>query len=205
MGYEYDVFLSYLRQPPSGTWLNDHFLGYFTHQLGNALGRSAKIFVDVEEIHAGQKWPERLKQALGHSRCLVGVWNPLYFESEWCLCEFHVMLFRERKLGLGTATTPDGLIIGVKVNDGRFFLPAAKVSHYGNFEHFYADCPGFKASPLHVDFELAIVPFANDVARIVEGAPPWSVDFLSKEWMEDVITAVKVPASPKVPQPLINP
>ncbi|MGO8698229.1 MAG: TIR domain-containing protein [Limisphaerales bacterium] len=74
--YIYEAFLSYLRERPCGPWVKDHFLPYFSHQLGNALNREAKVFFDQAEIHAGQKWPQTLKQALVHSRCLVAVWSP---------------------------------------------------------------------------------------------------------------------------------
>jgi hypothetical protein len=54
MAYEYDVFLSYLREKPCGTWVTEHFLPYFRHQLGNALAHSASIFLDRTEIHAAR-------------------------------------------------------------------------------------------------------------------------------------------------------
>src|SRR5258708_12146236 len=81
MDYEWDVFLSYLHERPSGPWVNDHLLPYFTFQLGNALNQRAKIFYDRTGIHSGQKWPARPKQALSRSRCLVGILSPFYFHS----------------------------------------------------------------------------------------------------------------------------
>src|SRR6266481_7597971 len=98
MSYEFDVFLSYRNEKPSGTWVHDHFLPYFRPALAEALVRPAEIFVDRTGIHSGQKWPARLKQALAHSRCLIGVWSPMYFRSEWCQCESAVMRHRESKL-----------------------------------------------------------------------------------------------------------
>jgi len=45
MDYEWDVFLSYLHERPCGSWVKDHFLPYFTFDLGNALNRKARIFL----------------------------------------------------------------------------------------------------------------------------------------------------------------
>jgi TIR domain-containing protein len=202
--YQFDVFLSYLREKPSGSWVNDHFLPYFRPALGDALNKPASIFIDRTEIHSGQKWPARLKQALAHSRCLVGIWSPLYFQSEWCQCECAVMLHRELQLGYGTDANPDGLMIGLKVNDGIHFPDFAKESHRADFEPFFFDCPAFNQSLLHIDFQRAIRSLAADVARIVNTAPEWSADWTTDPWMNDVVSSIRKPLVPKVPQPLLS-
>jgi hypothetical protein len=204
MDYNYDVFLSYPHEKPCGGWVNDHFLPYFIPQLSNALGRQAAVFVDRTEIHIGQKWPARLKEALTLSRCLVGVWTPMYFQSEWCQCECGVMLYRESQLGFGTNERPDGLVIGIRVNDGIHFPQFAKDSQYADFEQFCFDGPAFTQSPLHVEFQKAIIPLTLDVARIVNKAPSWSPDWQTAAWTDDVITRVRLPPMPKVAQPLLT-
>jgi hypothetical protein len=203
-GYAYDVFLSYLRERPCGPWVNDHLLPYLSHQLGNALNRKASVFVDRSEIRSGQKWPARLKQALAQSACLVGVWSPLYFQSDWCLSECEVMRHRESQLGYGTAERPDGLIVGIRVNDGLHFPDFAKNTQHADFERFFFDGPAFLQSPLHIDFQKAIVPLANDIAKIVAAAPPWSSEWSTAAWLDDVIARVQVPRKPKAAQPTIS-
>ena len=203
MDYEWDVFLSYLHEQPSGSWVNDHFLPFFTFQLGNALNQRAKVFYDRGGIRLGQKWPTRLKSALARSRCLVGIWAPLYFHSDWCLSECAVMLHREARLGYGTNQNPDGLVIGVKVNDGDSFPPYAADSQYADFEPFFFDGPAFLQSPLHLEFQKAIRPLAADVARVVKGVPPWSVEWETDPWLEDIVKKVQLPGKPQVAQPLI--
>lgn len=202
--YQYDVFLSYLHEKPCGTWVIEHFLPYFQHQLGNALNRKASVFFDRTGIHSGQKWPEGLKQALAHSRCLVGIWTPLYFQSQWCLSECAVMRHRESELGFGTTQNSGGLIVGVKVNDGIHFPEFARNSQYACFDDFFCDGPGFTQHPLHVDFQKAIVPLTVDVALIVGNAPPWSPDWLKPAWTDDVILQMQQPTVPKVAQPLLS-
>ena len=203
MAYENDVFLSYLTEKPCGTWVHEHFLPYFKHQLGNALNRQAEIFVDREGIHSGQKWPSRLKQALATSRCLVGIWSPLYFQSEWCRNECAIMHYRELKLGLGTNERPDGLLVGVRVNDGLYFPEYARETHYADFEPFFVDGPGFFRSELHVDFQRAVPSFADAVARVVRLAPDWSADWLTPAWTDDIVAQVGKPPPPQVNQPIL--
>ncbi len=204
MDYHYDVFLSYLHEKPCGTWVTEHFLPYFKFHLGNGLARPAEIFIDKTEIRTVQKWPARLKQALAHSRCLVGIWSPLYFRSEWCQCECAVMLHRESRLGLGTTENSDGLIVGVKVNDGIHFPQFAKDSQYADMEQFFFDEHGFTQCPLYIEFQKNISELAPDIARIVQNAPTWSQEWLTSPWLDDIITGIKLSSPPKVAQPLLT-
>jgi TIR domain len=204
MDYLYDVFLSYLHEKPCGTWVTQHFLPYFQHQLGNGLARQAKIFIDRTGIHSGQKWPTQLKHALAHSTCLVGIWSPLYFQSEWCQSECAVMLHRESRLSQGTTENSAGLIVGVKVNDGIHFPKFAKETQYTDMEEYFYDEYGFTQSPIYIDFQRKIVELANDVARIVNNAPAWSPEWQSAAWLDDVIADIRVSSRPKVAQPLLS-
>jgi len=203
MAYQYDVFLSYLHEPPSGTWVHEHFLGYFTFQLGNALNRRSDIFVDRTGIHLGEKWPIRLKQALAHSRCLVGIWAPLYFQSEWCQNECAIICHRESKLGYGRGKNSEGLLIGVKVNDGIHFPKFAKESQFADFEKYFFDGQGFARTELYVEFQREVAEFAKGVGRVVERAPPWSTEWETPGWTDDVIKNVGSAAKPKVEQPTL--
>jgi hypothetical protein len=202
--YKHDAFLSYLRERPCGPWVKDHFLPYFSHQLGNALNREANVFFDQVGIHAGQKWPASLMQALVYSRCLVAVWSPLYFHSEWCQNEAAIFRHRELKLGLGTILKPDGLIVGLKVNDGKHFPSYAKFTQRSDFQGYYVEGPGFFQTPLHAEMQIKIREFSEDVARIIELAPPWSPDWLTPAWTDDVIAAVPTPPAAKVAPPLLT-
>jgi hypothetical protein len=203
--YAFDVFLSYLHERPCGPWVNDHFLPYFSPQLSNALGgRKVSIFYDRTGIHSGEKWPARLKHALAHSRCLVSIWSPQYFHSEWCAYESAIIRHRELELGYGTPERPNGLIVGVKVNDGIHFPAYAKDTHRADFEPYFFDGPGFTLTALHVDFQRAIVPLTIDVARVIQNAPLWSAEWLMPKWTDDVMARVQMPGPSFVAQPLIT-
>jgi TIR domain len=204
MDYQFDVFLSYLRQKPCDGWVRDHFLPYFQFQLGNALNRPLTIFVDTDEIHVGQKWPNRLREALAHSRCLVGIWTPLYFHSKWCRIESAIFAHREKQLGIGQNDDSDGLIAGIKVNDGIHFPEFAKESQYADFERYFFDGPGFTKSERYVEFQEAIPPLCTDVARIIDNVPAWSEEWCTKAWIDDVIATLDAVPPADVPQPLLG-
>jgi hypothetical protein len=203
-GYHFDVFLSYLHEAPCGPWVKDHFLPFFQFQLGNALNRRAHIFFDRTGLRVGDIWPQKLHNALAHSRCLLAVWSPLYFQSEWCSNESEIMRFRQEQLGLGTIQNPKSLIGGVKINDGDFFPAYAKQCQWADFEKYFIDGPTFYQSPLHAQFQLDIVPLAKDVAQVIANAPAWSAEWLTAPWTVDVIARKQPPTPPLVPQPILN-
>lgn len=204
MAYEFDVFLSYLHDKPCGPWVHDHFLPYFEFQLGNALNRRPTIFVDRSGIHLGQKWPNRLKEALTLSRCLVGIWSPLYFQSAWCQSECAIICHREAQLGYGSGGNSEGLLVGVKVNDGRHFPAFAQSSQYADFEPYFFDGPGFTKSELYVEFQRAIGPLAIDVARVIQNAPPWSAEWHDAKWTDDIIAGLVPAPLAKIDQPVLD-
>ena len=96
MAYQYDIFLSYRRDPEAREWLVAHFQPLLKHYVEQELGRKVEVFRDDQDIEAGSTWPARLGGALGKSRTLVALWSKLYFHSDWCSRELSVMLARER-------------------------------------------------------------------------------------------------------------
>ena len=109
--YQHNVFISYKRDPIQDAWLRDHFVRLFSaavrEEIAGACGRlPAGIFFDqavisdenrqfdLNGIDPGQQWRDALADALKSSRCLVALWSPLYFFSEWCKTEWTT--FRKR-------------------------------------------------------------------------------------------------------------
>lgn len=160
--------------------------------------------LSTAEIHVGQKWPIRLKEALAHSRCLVGIWSPLYFQSEWCRAECAIMLHRESQLGFGKITNSDGLVVGIKVNDGDHFPQYARHIQYADFESYFVDGPGFTTTALHVEFQKAIVPLSTQIARIVSIAPVWCAEWLTPQWTDDIVATLPPASRLIVRQPVLN-
>jgi len=84
-----------------------------------------KIFVDLK-IETGSAWPDELRHALKTSRCILAVWSPEYFRSEWCLAEWHTFREREKVANMISNSNSRGLIYPVKFADGDHFPQAAK-------------------------------------------------------------------------------
>jgi hypothetical protein len=183
-GYEYDVFLSYKRDDLMDGWLDDHFVPFLRTFVSNALARSVRIFIDRDGIDTGDSWPLRLGHALSRSRCLVGIWSPLYFQSSWCRRECAVMMNRERRLGFRTSSNPGGLVVPVNVFDGEHFPDVAGRIQCLDCRQYWIVGEGFRKTERYVDFQDVMREWANDVAKAVSSAPPWQPNWTHKQWIE---------------------
>ncbi len=197
MAYEYDVFLSYRTQFPFGKWVHEHLLPFFEPYLENTLNRPVRVFVDREGISTGDAWPQQLKNALAHSRCLVAVWCPSYFGSSWCLAELTVMMYREQQLGYRTISNPSGLVIPIIVHDGEHFPDYARSIQCSDFSRFTRVGYGFTTTERYIEFQDKLVEWVEDVARCINKAPPWRREWLGKEWIDDPITSISPPSVPE--------
>ncbi len=191
MAYRHDVFLSY----PHGfieDWVRDIFLPLFQWHIEGALGYAPNIFYDRAGIVTGDSWPLRLKQALACSRCLVAIWAPSYFNSEWCMRECSVMLDRERQLKYRTVKNPSGLILPVNVSDGDSFPGFAKTIQYFDCRDYAIVGAGFTKTKRYVEFQLKLKSWAPEVAEVIKRAPQWKSKWLNDKMIK--IPSIKVPS-----------
>ena len=182
--YKYDVFLSYTHNL-IGNWVHEHFLDLFTHFLQGGLGYSPTVFVDKKDISSGDSWPLRLKQALGHSRCLVAILSPSYFESSWCMKECRVMLKREKMEGFGIEGNGKGLVLPVVACDGKFFPDYIRNIQHTDFRKFVRQGSGFQKTELYIEFQDAMELWTQEVAQAIRNAPPWKSD-----WLQETVISI---------------
>jgi hypothetical protein len=170
--YQYDVFFSYKRHSLTlewTAWVNAR-LQFF---LSMELGREANVFFDARAIETGDCWPERLKQAIRSSRCLVGVWSPLYFQSGWCCSEWRSFRERERLLEL----VPNGLIAPLRYHDGEHFPEDARGVQWIDVAPYTSTSAAFWKSERAIELEDRVKDLARQVAVIVARAPVFQEDW----------------------------
>jgi TIR domain len=119
MSYSWEVFVSYRREDPVERWTQKVLAPAFKKWLPQ-YHKPARVFLDVDEeaLPAGSEWAKVLGPALHQSCCLLTVFSPQYFDSEWCLAEFHTMLERQRKTG-------SVLLLPLHFSDGDYFSAEA--------------------------------------------------------------------------------
>ncbi len=176
--YMYDIFISYRHKPPVLNWVTNHFLPLLEQWLPNSMPyyHETRIFIDLQ-IETGTEWPIRLRQALRMSRCLLSIWSPQYFQSNWCQAELQTIMKREQVLGLRTDYNPSGLIYGV-VFAGAELLPSEVQSmQYQNLCEWNCPHPIFKETVHFVDFDKQVQRLCQELAKMIQSAPAWQEDW----------------------------
>ena len=170
--YKYDVFFSYKRHGLTLDWTKRiHKLVKFW--LSEELAREASLFVDEDSIEVGTRWPEKLKEGLRLSRCMVAVWSPSYFQSDWCLSEWTSFREREKRLDMRS----HGLIAPMRFHDGEHFPQDARNVEWADVAPYAYTVQAFWTSQRAIELEDVLKAFAKSVAGIIKTAPPFQPDW----------------------------
>lgn len=103
-----EAFFSYTR-------IDDEFFGGAITSLRRAIelgvqvttgDRNFRIFQDIDGIELGQKWQERLDEALSSSKFLIPIITPLFFSSDACRSELQKFIRHEKNLGRNDLILP---------------------------------------------------------------------------------------------------
>lgn len=171
--YEYDVFFSYKRHGLTLDWIRGVHRRLQLWVQEEVPNREVRLFVDEESIETGDRWPEKMKKALRHSRCMVSVWSPSYFRSEWCVSEWRSFRERERRMNLRS----HGLIAPMRFHDGEHFPEEARDVQWTDVAPYTSSVPAFWSSQRAIELEDILKVLARSVARIAQGAPPFEPDW----------------------------
>ena len=170
MAYEYDVFFSYKRDPQSDDWhrkVKEKLDFYLRMELARP---TLSVFFDTEEISTGLYWKIKLADAAKKSRCLVGIWSPLYFQSKWCLSEWQTFRERERLWNCN-------VVVAASYHDGKHFPADAQAKQLMDFSDYTSTMSGFWTTTRAVDFEPKLMKFAADAAKIIRAVPDYDDSF----------------------------
>jgi hypothetical protein len=175
-GYKFDVFISYCRYGSVRKWLENHFYQKFRECLADQVAPAPKVYVDWT-MPRGVHWPSNLRNALLHSKIMVPLLAPPYFESKWCMVEWESMRERERLLGLGTLERPQGLVYPILYADSDNFPDEAKGIARWDFKKLGMPEPVFQGSQRFVDFHWKVSELAEDLVALLKQVPDWQPDW----------------------------
>ena len=204
--YLYDIFVSYERDWLLSNWMKDHFLPFLQTWLRNAVpvacGRPAKpIFFDrsrvdkdfpqelkqeLAGIEPGDDWTEGLKKGLRYSRCLIAVWNPPYFYSDWCNIEWQSFEKRSRQTG-------KRLVIPVLFYDGKSFPEAAQKAQSIDLKPYALDGQALRNRKDYGDFQELMRLLAERAAAAICDAPQFAEWELEENRQPSAPPAVDLP------------
>jgi TIR domain-containing protein len=193
-GYKFDVFISYCRHGSVRKWLMNNFLTKFQECLADQIAPAPRVYVD-KSMPRAVHWPSDLKKALRHSKVLIPVFSPPYFESPWCMAEWESMRARERLLGLASAERPQGLVYPILYSDSDNFPMAAKEISRWDFKDLAMPEPVFQKSRAWIRFHWRVSELAEDLVRLLREVPEWQPDWPLIEQPEPVL--MKPPPIPR--------
>jgi hypothetical protein len=191
-GYHFEVFISYPGRSSVARWLMNHFYPKFKECLADQVAPAPRVFVD-KGMSRGVDWSAVLGKALLHSKIMVPLFTPPYFESRWCMAEWESMRARERLLGLASADRPQGLVYPILYSDSNNFPDAAKAISRWDFKKLAIPEPVFQKSRDYIRFHRKVTELAEDLVELLKEVPEWQPDW----------PVIEPPDPPLMPPPTI--
>jgi hypothetical protein len=171
MTYEYEAFFSYKRDPQTDNWhekVKEKLEFWLRMELNVPLGR---LFFDRTAIRSGMEWRRKLGDSLKRSKCIICIWSPCYFQSQWCMSEWKTFRARENACGVD-------LILPATIHDGDYFPNEAKSKQYDDFSEYTSTIRTFWETERADEFEhQKLKSFARDLAALIRNTPPYSDNF----------------------------
>lgn len=193
--YQFDLFISYSRVGTVQRWLLNHFYAKLEDCLADQIAPPLRIYVD-RTMPRAVHWPANLQRALQHSKIMIQLLTPPYYQSEWCMAELQSMRAREQLLGLASAEIPQGLIYPILYSDSENFPLSERERSWVDFKEFAHPDPVYQQTAEFNNFHKRMRELAVDLVDLVRQAPEWRPDWPIIERPDPVLK----PKSPPLPR-----
>jgi TIR domain len=172
VAYKHDLFISYRNLIGVSDWVRTVFYKVLDEKLSAVLTYKPSIFLDGH-MKTGTWWKSEIPDALKHSKLLIVILVPRYFESTWCQAE--LACIEEREKAAGFYRQPGrGLVIPMLYSGRPNLPPSICDRQLRDFSKHTYSGEAFLRSELYLDFEKEMRDFANDLAQWLSGVPAWS-------------------------------
>jgi len=175
-GYKFDLFISYSRYGSVQKWLLNHFYKKLCECLADQFAPPLKVYLD-RQMPRAVNWKYNLVTALGHSKIMVQLLTPPYFNSRWCMAELRSMQAREKLLGLAGPEISQGLIYPILYSDSENFPIEEMQRSWVDFKEFAHPDPVYQQTTDFVHFHRKVNELASDLVRLVRQVPDWQPDW----------------------------
>jgi TIR domain len=201
--YEYDIFVSYVRQDKYWMrWTRENFVRPLRSLLSIAIG-NVQIFVD-DRVETGSSWPVHLAHALARSRLLMPILSRAYFASDWCRLELTYMYQREQKLRLRTAEEENGLILPFVIDDGASFPSEIRAIHAEEI-HDFANPFMQTNSRRQEAFTERLRELCPRIERALQSAPPFDPAWATLTYDDQTNEMFRIKAVTQKTLPALSP
>lgn len=175
-GYKFDVFISYARRGSVQKWLLNHFHSKLVECLEDQLAPAPKVYLD-RTMPKAVHWPSNLQNALRHSKIMLQLLTPWYFESQWCMAEWKSMLARQEALGIANTDRSQGLVYSILYSDSENFPNEGREVAWWDFKPFANPDPVYQTTGEYVGFHREVTKLAADLVQLLQQVPPWQPDW----------------------------
>ena len=176
MSYKYDFFISYSRKGSVQKWLLTHFYGKLVEYLADESAPEPRVYMD-RTMPRAVEWAHNLENSLRHSKIMIQLLTPPYFESDWCMAELESMQAREAMLGLAGADISQGLIYPILYSDSENFPDVGRMRSWQDFKEYAHPDAVYQDSVDYLAFCRQIRVLARDLVQLAKQVPPWSPDW----------------------------
>lgn len=168
-------------------WLDEVLLQHFTdHLKEEAQDPGLRIFIDRKGIEDGDNWKTRIREAAAYSKCLIPLFQPTYFQSEWCVRELSLFRYRHQSLALGNQQK---LIFPITISDGENFPNVLSDIQQFEAQKCYRPIESLRGTSRYLDFlDYLIEQWVPTVARHLQQVPAWKPEWLEASWTDPTVT-----------------
>ncbi|WP_268244607.1 toll/interleukin-1 receptor domain-containing protein [Actinokineospora fastidiosa] len=191
------MFISYCRHGSVQKWLMNHFHPKLRDCLADQVAPAPKVYVD-RTMRRGVHWPSDLRHAVRHSKIMVQLLTPGYFQSPWCMAEWRSMQERQKVLGLANLDFPQGLVYPILYSDSDNFPDEGRQLSWWDFKEFGYPELVYQESRDFIHFHRKVAELAADLAALLRQVPEWQPDWPIVEAPDPVII-------PPPPMPRFDP
>jgi MinD-like ATPase involved in chromosome partitioning or flagellar assembly len=185
-GYQYDVFVSYPHSPYVSE-LVEMFVRHVTQRLELFLPWPPRVFMDQSALKPGSPYSIEILDALQHSRCLLAMVVPAYFQSARCLREFRTFVLRENQTTHGNPP----LVFPVMLRGSADTMPSEMQ------QRVYTDASSITSlARLTRRMEEIIETLAREMDRSIRAAPRYDPDWP----IVPLVTSDPTPLDPEFPR-----
>jgi hypothetical protein len=176
VSYKYDFFISYSRRGSVQKWLLTHFYNKLVEYLADECAPAPRVYMD-RTMPRAVEWAHNLENSLRHSKIMIQLLTPPYFESDWCMAELESMQAREAMLGLAGADISQGLIYPILYSDSENFPDVGRMRSWQDFKEYAHPDPVYQDSVDYLPFCKQVRVLARDLVQLAKQVPPWSPDW----------------------------
>jgi hypothetical protein len=124
----------------------------------------------------------------------VPIYSAQYFQSHWCLAEWHSMADREELFGLSTLDRPQGLMYPILFADSENFPDFARTRSWRDLKEWNVPDLVYQQTAEWPSFHRQVESIAIELAGLLPRVPDWQPDWPVRQPEPPLPTPARMPS-----------